>query len=109
MNNKEWKRLRIPIFWSIYVDSSVDDIDYWTLDFHVKEDVPDGIYDVRYYGEVRQHGVEVADGHFDPIPTALAIYSALVKYYQGGDFDHRFVERMNWNAEHNCFDLITGS
>ena len=109
MNYKDWKRLQIPIDWSIYVDSSAGDIDSWVLDFSVKDDIPDGTYDVRYCGEFRQHGVEVSNGHFDPIPTALAIYTALVKYYDTGEFDHRFVEDMYWNSTDNCFDLITGS
>jgi len=92
-----------PMTWAIYKQDGSDDLrgDYST-------DAPDGEYMVAFpYIETVgvAKGVVVKNGQFVPEPTLKAIGKARDDVEYWGNF----VERMEYNKEHNAFIVTIGS
>ena len=110
MLRKDFDSLGLRIQWSIYVDTSSDDIESWELD--LRAPVPDGIYDALYSGyseEVRKSGIVVNGGNFLVKPTSRTVHAvvALADGSVDGHLHHYFLEALEWNGEY--FILQMGS
>ena len=122
MNIREWEEVQPTVVqWSMY-DKSEDiyyngnddeyDIEYGKIGLMLDADYPDGVYDAyvdnHIVGVGRYNGVVVKDGKFDPVETSKAIYNASLIAWKG-EFDHVFIEELNWNEDLNAFVVKMGS
>ena len=136
MKRAEWEKMELPMNWEIYKDEYRDrseDIQEWELDLSAP--VEDGVYYVsmepssggdpvsrKIYDEAipRISGLVVKDGKFDPYTTAHVAYAVTRQFFEkwsnryrhipyGEKMDHRYIERLLWNEENECFYVRCGS
>lgn len=129
MTNRDWKKLRLPMDWSIFVGryrERPEDFNDWDLD--LSTDAPDGEWPVTTTYKLKGgkknpvvNGVKVVDGHFVPEPTARACYKVealccagvtralLMWCWLKPEIAHRFIEQMTWDADNRRFLLRTAS
>lgn len=123
VNKEEWKRMNLPMSWSILKRECDCTVSYWLLELDMRAGVPDGTYDVVCGdGDVAEQprfgGVVVANGDFDPKTTAEACYRAVcVGLYEMGERElrerpsihHRFIEHLKYDRRVSAFVLDVGS
>ena len=122
MIRDEWKRMNLPMTWSIIKgDSDSVPVGLWELD--LRAGVADGTYDVVCgdggpSDRSRTRGVTVVNGEFDPATTAETCYRAVcVGLYEMGEREfaarpsihHCFIEGLEYDAEVSAFVLDIGS
>lgn len=99
------------------------------LAFDAPEGVEDGVYDVECFGRIYgpgcfitgqpepeedcQVGVTVAEGKYDPVATAEAVYRVVLNVfnldYGSRQFDSVYIEELDFNPETRRFTVFLGS
>lgn len=94
--------------WSMYLDTSPEDIEDWVLDLDA-QGAPDGTYDVVHNYLREQvgisHGVTVKDGKFVEAPTLRACAEARNRSGYWGTF----LEALKWIPDESRFEAHFGS
>ena len=120
MNIREWEEVQpTVVYWSMYNKDDEDiyyntgnEIEHYKIELVLDANHPDGVYDAyvdnRDGGVGRYGGVVVKDGKFDPVETSRAVFNASLVAWEG-EFDHIFIEKMEWNEDLNAFVASMGS
>ena len=133
----EWRELDLPMEWAIFDKEHELEHDKKTPKFaptkyhygqynkwflqrklDLRAHVPDGTYSVRYPSmnkDMQTDGIVVKNGEFVPEPTATAIGKMMREHFYGiklsmkDKIDHRYIERMDYDAKSGMFILDVGS